>query len=217
MRKVRSILIGAAIAAAPSGVGHAFELEGSVAVTSDYRWRGVSLSDEDPALQLEGSASFDNGAWLWSGLNTVSGDLGGSEIGLGLGVTRDLVGATWTLGATHYLYPGEDGVDYTELAATAEKTIGALTLSGGIEYTPEQTNYDDDDVYLWAGWDIAAPHDVSLHGHVGYDDGVMAPVADAIDFSLGASVPIRAVALDVTYHKVESVDGAFVLTLRYAP
>jgi uncharacterized protein (TIGR02001 family) len=215
------LLSASAIAAstlcfAPHAQAEEWSWEGEAAIVSDYRWRGVSLSDESPSLQVEATASHESGAWLWANLNTVDQDLGGTEIALGAGYTRALGRIEWTLGAVHYLYPGEADIDYTEIDLTAAASAGAFTVSAGVEYAPDQSNYDDDDLYSWIGFEIAAPRDVTVHGHVGHDDGVMAVVPYAIDYSLGVGVPIGRFAADLSMVYVESNEAAAVFKLSYA-
>jgi uncharacterized protein (TIGR02001 family) len=205
-----------ALSFAPEVGANEWRWEGEAAVVSDYRWRGVSLSDESPSLQVEATASHDSGAWLWGNVNTVDEGLGGSEIALGAGYTRTLGPIEWTLGGVHYLYPGEDDIDYTEIDLTASASRGPLTVSAGIEYAPVQSNYDDEDLYSWIGFEIAAPHNLTVHGHLGRDDGVMAPVPYAIDYSLGVGIPIGPFGIDLSAVRVESEGAAAVLKLSYA-
>jgi uncharacterized protein (TIGR02001 family) len=201
---------------APEAGADEWTWEGEAAAVSDYRWRGVSLSDEQPSLQVEVTASHDSGAWLWGNVNTVDKDLGGAEIALGAGYTRTLGPIEWTLGAVHYFYPGEADIDYTEVDLTASASRGSLTVSAGFEYAPVQSNYDDDDLYSWVGFEVAAPHNITVHGHLGHDDGVMAPVPYAIDYSLGIGVPVGRFGVDLSLVHVESEDVAAVVKLSYA-
>lgn len=214
---IRAGLVAAALPSADAQAAPGWETEYGVALVSDYRWRGVSLSDEDPSLQVDGTLSHESGFWLWGGVNTVSPDLGSAEINLAAGYTRELGGIEWTGAVTRYLYPGERDIDYTELSVIAARGFGPVSLSAGVEYVPEQDNYSENDVYTWLGWEIAGPHAISFHGHVGRDDGVMAPIEDAVDFSVGAGVPIGVFALDLTYVEVETVSPAWVLSLAYRP
>ena len=211
-----ALLAAAAVNLTCEGNAQEFTFEGEAALVSDYRWRGVSLSDEDPSFQVEGTVSHESGAWAWGNVNTVSREYGGAELGLGLGYTRELGSVEWSIGAVHYLYPGEEDIDYTEIDFTAARTFGVVTLSGGIEYVPEQTNYDENDVYTWIGWEIAAPLDLTIHGHVGHDDGIMAPVPYAIDYSLGVSAPIGSFGADLSFVQVESEDAVAVFRISYA-
>jgi uncharacterized protein (TIGR02001 family) len=212
-----TFLLAAAAVAASATPAPCAEFESEIAVVSDYRWRGVSLSDEEPSLQIEGTASFDNGTWLWGGANSVSADYGGSELGIGAGYTRELAGLEWTLGVTRYLYPGEEALDYTELALSSAVTFGAVSLSAGTEYVPEQSNYDEEDLYLWVGGEVALPRDARLYAQVGRDDGSMAPAPDAVDFTLGAAIAVSAVEFDLSYVEVDTVAPAWVLRIAYRP
>lgn len=209
-------VLGALLLSAPAfAAAEPWTLEAEIAIASDYRWRGISLSDEQPSLQVEGTLAHDNGVWLWGNLNTVGQDYGGAEIGLGAGYTRTLGGVEWTIGAVQYLYAGEDGIDYAEADLSAAKAFGPVTLSAGAEYVPEQANYDEDDLYLWLGWEVAGPRGIRLHGHVGQDDGVMAPAPYAIDYSIGAGAPLGGFNLDLSFVDVETEDSAWVLRLAY--
>lgn len=205
-----------ALCFAPQASANEWTWEGEAAAVSDYRWRGVSLSDEQPSLQIEATASHDSGAWLWGNVNTVEQDLGGSEIALGAGYTRTLGQIEWTLGGVHYLYPGEADLDYTEIDLTMSTSRGPVTVSAGIEYAPDQSNLDDDDLYSWIGLEIDAPRNLTIHGHIGHDDGVMAPVPYAIDYSLGVAMPVARFGIDLSLVRVENEDAAAVLKVSYA-
>ena len=90
-----------------------------------------------------------------------------------------------------------------------------MAISAGVEYVPEQTDYDETDLYSWIGWEISAPHNLSIHGHVGHDDGVMAPTPYAIDYSIGIGAPIGSFGFDLSIVQVESEDAAAVVRLSY--
>lgn len=210
----RSFLIAVIAVATCATQAHALSTEGSIGVVSDYRWRGASMSGENPSLQAEATLSADSGFWLWGGANSVGSDYGGTELEIGAGYTHDVAGVEWTLGAERYAYPGEEGIDYIEVDFSGVAKLGALSLSGGVEYTPEQDNYDEDDTYLWTSAEYAFDR-VRVHGKIGRDDGVMAPAPHAVDYSVGAAIPLRAVELDFSYVDSEDYDAAWVLGLAY--
>lgn len=106
---------------------NALEFSGSVTATSDYVFRGVSQTDEGPALQLGLRLDTDSGIYgaLWAS-NVDYGDTVGSdaEVDYTLGWAGGL-GADWALDAnlTRYTYPGTRSgfdLDYSEL-------VGSLT------------------------------------------------------------------------------------------
>lgn len=124
--RVSLLAAGLGLAAiALSGSVHAADLSGSATITSDYVFRGVSQTDEKPALQLGGKLAFDSGFYLagWAS-NVDYGDAVGSdaEVDYVLGWGGNL-GKDWALDVnlTRYTYPGtRDGldIDYNELNAT---------------------------------------------------------------------------------------------------
>ena len=161
-------------------------LDARIGVVSDYRWRGVSISEEEPAAQGEASLSFASGLWAWGWASSVASEYGGSELGVGLGYTRSAGPVTWTLDAIQYFYPGEDEIDYAQVDLTLEGDVGFAWLSGGVEYVPENDNYGDDDVYLWLRMERETGG-ATYHAALGRDDGVMAPRPYATDYDVGVA------------------------------
>jgi len=98
---------------------HAAELSGYVTVTSDYVKRGVSQSDEDPALQLSAEIGFENGLYggVWGSTIDIDNGMGrqrDTEVNYYLGYAHD-AGDKWRLflSTVAYTYPGQSGnVDY---------------------------------------------------------------------------------------------------------
>lgn len=85
-------------------------------ITTDYRYRGVSLSDDRPALSVDLSYDADNGVYLGGSI------IGGHDAGIGerilghleyLGYARPVgSGLTWDVGVSHATfvqYPGGVG------------------------------------------------------------------------------------------------------------
>jgi hypothetical protein len=61
------LVICCVIACAPAQAADKLELAAGIETVSDYRFRGVSLSDRDPAVQAEVSATLASGGYarLW--------------------------------------------------------------------------------------------------------------------------------------------------------
>ncbi|RYY04737.1 MAG: hypothetical protein EON55_29220, partial [Alphaproteobacteria bacterium] len=85
-------------------------VSGNVAIVSDYRFRGVSQSDEEIAVQggvtLTHESGFYGGFW---GSNLAGwGTFGGANLELDVigGYKRPLAGGTVDVGLTWYMYPG---------------------------------------------------------------------------------------------------------------
>ena len=104
----------------------AADINGYLVLTTDYVFRGVRLSDSDPAAQLGADVEFDNGLYFGAWGSTI-------DISNGPGNQRDLeliyyagynhdVSDRWVVSANivAYTYPGAEGIfdyDYVEYSA----------------------------------------------------------------------------------------------------
>ncbi|MBC7769047.1 MAG: hypothetical protein H7124_09695 [Phycisphaerales bacterium] len=136
-------IIGLALLASAATAGAAnAEVTANVALTSDYVFRGISLSGNDPAIQ--GGADYTSDFWyagVWS-----SSLSDGMEIDLYAGITPTTGPVEWDLGVIGYFYPGadDDGAefDYVEFKAAASMSLTEqFTLGGAVYVAPE--NYGD--------------------------------------------------------------------------
>lgn len=122
----------------------ALAITGSAALASNYRFRGVSRSDGDLAVQgnigIEHESGLHGGVWA----STVSGwgGVGGADVELDLSAGyrfRPTDAATLDLGVTYYAFPGgRNATDFLELQAELSGTIGPATLAAGVAYAPAQ-------------------------------------------------------------------------------
>lgn len=135
-----------------------FELSGNVGLVSDYRFRGISLSDRDPAIQGGIDLSHKSGFFIGTWASSIA-DYGGSNVELDLygGYAGQAAGVDYSVSFLGYLYPGGSGVDYYELQGTIGKTIGPATLELQLAYVPDQKNYPGDNIYVSAGAEVAVP------------------------------------------------------------
>lgn len=122
-------------------------ISGNVALTSDYVFRGVSQTDEDPALQGGFEYAHDSGfyAGAWgsniSWLSDIPGDISSSlELDGYLGY-RGKAGdnLAWDVGVLTYYYPGEFPDGFSRADTTELYLGGTLTpvenLSLGLKYS----------------------------------------------------------------------------------
>ena len=174
-------------------------LTGGVAVVSDYRFRGVSLSDKDfavqPYLTLKHESGFYVGAWASNIAENAGDDV---EVDLYAGFAGgDAI--TYDIGATYYLYPGVSSFNYVELTGKLGTTIGPATIGGQLSYVPNQDNTgNSDNIYVATNAAVAIPNSpITLTGSVGYEDGFFAD--DKIDWSLGATAAVSGFTLGVAY------------------
>ena len=200
---------------------------GSVGVVTDYRFRGVSLSGGDPALQ--GGATITHESGVYAGTWGSSIDDGGSdiygdvELDLFAGWSGSLSEAVGLdVGLLYYAYPtNAAGVDaeYFEPYATLSSTFGPIQAKLGVAYAWEQDSLGgNDNLYLFTKLSAGIPGTpITLNAGLGYTDGALAPpllagTADdtGFDWTVGASATVLGnVSLGVAYTGVEgpSIDG----------
>jgi uncharacterized protein (TIGR02001 family) len=205
----------------------AITVTGSVALVSDYRFRGVSQSNNSFAIQGGLGASHKSGfyAGFWSSSLSGWGTFGGPNIELDLfgGYKLPVGGGALDMGLTWYMYPsGANNTDFAELYAKLNGSAGPVGLLAGIAYAPKQealgnwSNHPDsrpgdteDNFYLWGDVTFGIPETpVTLKGHLGYSDGnpglgpngtSIAPTGRYWDWLLGADVAVGPVVLGVAY------------------
>ena len=173
-------------------------VSGSVGLVSDYRFRGVSQSDEEAAVQGGLTISHKSGVYagVWASNLAGWGTFGGANMELDLiGGVKVPVGGGGTLdvGLTWYTYPGgADKTDFAEPYVKLSGTAGPLGLTAGVAYAPKQQAlgnwystgaaaasgvYTDpgdkeDNLYLWGDAAAGIPGTgATLKGHIGYSDG----------------------------------------------
>ncbi|MEH3158075.1 MAG: TorF family putative porin [Sphingomonas taxi] len=128
-----------AVAAPPPAV----TVSGSATIASDYRFRGVSQSDREMAVQGGITIAHERGlyAGLWGSNLAGWGTFGGANMELDLigGYKLPVGSGTLDVGLTWYLYPGgADKTDFAEPYAKLTGTAGPATLTAGVAYAPKQ-------------------------------------------------------------------------------
>ena len=172
------------------------KFSGTLTAVSDYVFRGISQSDEAPAIQGSFDYKHDSGVYLgvWgSNVDFNDGDEASLEADIYGGVSGQcgITGITWDLNATYFAYPGADDsldYDYIEGKVGLGYTISAVTLGAAVSYSPEFFADSGDAWYSQGNVTWALPQDFSLTGHLGYqsiDEEAAFGVPDYTDWSLG--------------------------------
>ena len=200
---------------------------GSIALVSDYRFRGVSQSDEELAIQGGVTVAHEGGFYVsvWAfnlaGWGTFGGSdteldlIGGYKRSLGRGFTAD-VGLTW------YMYPGgASSTDFAEPYAKLSGTLGPVTAVAGIAYAPKQRalgNFSNtpfsrgqaaDNFYVWGdvGAGVAGSP-LTAKAHLGYSNGnpglgpngaSVAPTGFYIDYLVGLDLSLKPITLGIAF------------------
>lgn len=186
-------------------------ISGGIAVTSDYRFRGLSLSGEEIAVQPTITVSHESGfyAGVW-GSNIDDTPLYGEvEIDLYAGYNTDIAeGTNFDIGVIYYWYPDGDSAagnsDYFEVLSKLSHDIGPVTATGTVGYSWEQSSLgDDDNLYLSLGLAAGIPESpVTLVGSIGYTDGALGALASGgnyLDWQVGADFAAGPLTFGVRY------------------
>ena len=155
-----------------------FEIDAEVGVHTDYRFRGISLSDKDPEVTAELSVSHESGlyAGVWASNVALDGKADDVELDLYAGFSPDVGAVGFDIGAVYYLYPGNSDFNYAELLASASTSLGPAEVTAGIAYAPSQDALgDEDNTYIYVSADVGIPATaLSVHGTFGIEDGAFA-------------------------------------------
>tara|TARA_B100000678_G_scaffold286291_2_gene290799 strand:- start:1278 stop:1985 length:708 start_codon:yes stop_codon:yes gene_type:complete len=205
----------------------AIELSANVALVTDYRFRGVSFSDEDLAIQggidLSHESGFYIGTWA-SSLEEGAGPFGHTELDVYGGWAGDLAeGVSVDIGLLYYAYPNSTpGVDteYFEPYASIGTALGPVEATFGVAYAWDQDSLGGDNTYIYGDLGTAVPDTpVSVTAHLGYSDGSLDYGSGGyLDWSVGADVSLDILTLGVAYidtdlPSVAGQDSAVVFTL----
>lgn len=186
--------------------GGSLTLSGELALVSDYRFRGISLSDEDVAVQPRLTLSHESGLYLYAWGSNILETAGGAdvELDLGAGYATELAGGVAIdAGVVWYLYPGDSAADYFEGYASVSLTRGAITPIVGVAYAPSQDALgNEDNFYVYGGFEAAIPDtDLTLSATLGYETGAFDAKEDGgkLDWQIGASYAIGPATLSISY------------------
>jgi uncharacterized protein (TIGR02001 family) len=171
----------------------------TLAAVSDYRFRGISLSDKDPAFQPGITISHESGLYAGVWASNIAENAGDDvEVDLFAGFAGgDAV--TYDLGVTYYVYPGVSAFNYAEFIGKMGTTVGPVTLGGILAYAPSQDGTGNtDNVYVGTNAGVAiGGTPLTLTGSVGYEDGAFGN--DKIDWSLGVTASVSGFTLGASY------------------
>lgn len=200
-----------------------FSVTGNGTIVSDYRFRGVSLSGGDPAIQGGFTVAHTSGVYVGTWGSSINdggtGLYGDMEWDLFAGWSGAVAeGVSVDVGLLYYAYPtkAKGAVsNYWEPYFTLTGTIGPVTAKAGINYAWSQDLLaNQDNIYLHTELSTGIPQTpITLSAHLGYVDGIQAPDyllglstdKSAWDWSIGASATVLGhLNLGVTYVGVDA-------------
>lgn len=198
-----SALTGAALAApqATAQNNSPFSLSANAALVTDYRFRGLSLSDKDTAFQGGFNANHSSGFYVGTWGSSIS-QYNGSELELDLfgGYATTIGQISTNIGFLAYTYPGAtDNTDYYEVYGSIGGSLSAVSWSLGANYAFDQDGTgNQDNIYLYLSTSTAIANTPwSVSGNIAYEDGAFG--TDKWDWLLGLNYSFKQFSLSVNY------------------
>jgi uncharacterized protein (TIGR02001 family) len=129
--------------AKPAPKGGLLPISAQATILSDYRFRGVTRSDYDPALQAQLTVSLPGGFYAGARATSLHRQnfLGDAELDFYAGMSREIApGTTLDGGLQYYAFAGASGGrrDYAEPYASVTHTLGPVQATAGAKYAPAQ-------------------------------------------------------------------------------
>lgn len=187
-------------------------LSGDVTFASDYAFRGISQTEEAPALQGGLSLSSASGfyASVW-GSNVDFLAEGTLELDVMLGWSG-AINDDWStdVGIMRYGYPNAeiDGSNFYELYGS----LSYKDLTFGLAYSDDYYANSGNFIYVYANYAYALSDNLSLDLHVGqseYDESS----ASYLDWSIGLSTEVLGAGLSLTYVDTD-INGSYLADSR---
>ncbi|MCM2678350.1 TorF family putative porin [Echinimonas agarilytica] len=188
MKATKTLIASAILAASIAAPAAAVEgLSANAAVASDYVWRGLTQTDNGPAIS--GGIDYDAGNGIYVGTWASNVDFGDDdatyEWDFYAGYAGEIEGFSYDVGAIYYAYPDADeDTDFSELYVSGGYsflTVGVATLidsDAGGDFA--------DDFYYNADATFEVAEGLELGLHVGYYD-VDGADDEVIDYSASLS------------------------------
>lgn len=229
LSKLSHAVIAASLMTAGAMAHAEITTSGSVAFTTDYKFRGITQTSNNAAVQGSITLAHDSGLYASAWGSNVDSLAGGSEMDFLFGYAGTSGDLSYDVGVMRYVYPGanEDNAgtepDYNEVYASVSAHGAKLGLAYTDDYFGETGEYS----YLYAsyGTEVAG---FGVSAYVGYnkyyDDGATFTVGnddDYIDYKVALSKEVEGIGFELAYIGTDlddqdlpglNVDGSVVVT-----
>lgn len=185
------------------------KVTGSASLTTQYRLRGISQTDNDAAIQGGITVAHSSGVYVstWASNLAGYGDFGGSHMELDLiaGYSKAVGPVTLDVGGIYYAYPGvnkPNNVDYFEVYGSVAGKVGPVNAKLGAYWAPSQDNIGGHNIWVYTDWAFPVEGTpITLKAHGGYSDGNSAYTKGlgVWDYSVGADLTWKNLTLNVSY------------------
>ena len=178
---------------------------GNVTLASDYSFRGISQTGEEPAIQ--GGLDWDSGSGFYIGtwgsnVNFGDGDEASMELDVYAGYAGSLEGLDYDVGFLYYIYPGANNnlnYDFWEIYGSLGYDFEVASFSAGVAYTSDNFGDTGDGLYLMSGLSIPLSDMFSLDASLNYYDVEPGFGDDYFDWIIGATLSIDWFDANISY------------------
>lgn len=193
---------------------------GNVALTTDYVFRGISQSNEEPTIQ-GGMDWKDDATGLYAGVwgSGVDFNDATTELDFYGGVSGVIDDFSWDLGGIFYYYPGSDAdlnYDFWELAAAVGYDFNLFQATVSVNYSPDYFGSSGDAWYPAVNVTVPLPYGLTADAGYAYqwiEKNAASGTADYGTWSLGLGYDLKGFNLGLKYsdtdlnEPVECADG----------
>jgi uncharacterized protein (TIGR02001 family) len=209
MKRLPVLLAATTIAASAHAAESEFQFPVSVDLTSNYVFRGISQTDNGPAIQGSFGVTHSSGLYvgLWaSNVDFNDNNQANLETDWSAGLTGKIGGLGWDLGAIYYYYPGAASslnYNYWEIGPKLSYDLGFASTTFGFYASP---NFFGDTgtgwyPYLEASIPLPLPmtQKVNLGLHVGHQNVEAQTFTNYTDWRVGLSTQLAGLGFDLSY------------------
>ncbi|WOK35205.1 TorF family putative porin [Sphingomonas sp. C3-2] len=224
-----AFLLPVAAAAETAADTPEFTVSGAATIVSDYRFRGVSLTGKDPAVQATINLAHESGVYIgaWGSSIDMGDRYGATEIDFYAGWAGSIAPRTdLDMAVAYYSYPGGSGpgkIEFFETSAKLSHDLGPLRTTLGMNYSWDQAALGDDNLYLYGEAAASIPGTpLTLKARGGRTRGALSPRAGSYhDWSLGADAGFGPITVGLAYVDTDlgrgaRADGAALLSISAA-
>jgi uncharacterized protein (TIGR02001 family) len=189
------------------------KLTGSLTVTSDYVFRGITQSNEKPAMQAAVTLGDTTGPYIGAWASNVDfndGDEAKVELDLSGGYKWAWGLVSFDGGVIYYAYPGASDTldyDYWEGKLAASVPAGPVTLTGSIFVSPDFFGGSDTAVYANGAASVPLFNSgVTANaaiGHQSIDDEASFGTSDYTDWTGGLSYTWEKFTFSIAYYDTD--------------
>jgi uncharacterized protein (TIGR02001 family) len=208
---IAALLLGTAYSGFAAADSH--EISANVTLATDYRFRGISQTNRDPAIQGGFDYAHESGFYIGTWASNVSFTDGRTEIDVYAGWGTDLnENLALDLGVLYYGYPSDQfsssdaDADYVEIYGS----LGFYGATVGLAYSPEYTYDTGDYFYLYGEYSLPLNDVITLDAHVAvnlFEDeeafgsflGAQDPGDSYIDYSISATAAVAGVDVSLAW------------------